>query len=140
VLASADNAVAAAHVAGRNYAAALISARRGREVLEPLSDGSADPVAARHEAEGFLIEADALAATSGSRAEQDALTRALASIAPHAERSTRADVLWPHAQALVRLGWRAEARPILQALASQSFRPLQYTRFCARHSCEGEQP
>jgi tetratricopeptide (TPR) repeat protein len=140
VLASADNAVAAAHVAGRNYAAALTAVRRGREVLEPLRDGAADPVAARHQAEGFLIEADALAETSGTRPEQDALMRALASIAPAAERSTRADVQWPYAQVLVRLGRRDEARPILQVLAAQSFRSLHYTRFCARHSCDGERP
>ena len=139
-LASADNALAAAHLAGRNYAAALISVRRGREVLKPLSSATVDRVAARHRAEGFLIEADALAATGGSRAEQEALTQALASIAPAAERSTRADLLWPHAQALVRLDRRAEARPILQALARQEFRPREYTRFCTRHSCEGGTP
>jgi hypothetical protein len=136
-LASADNAVGAAQLAGRNYPAALASVRRGRDVLEPLSADAADRMAARHRAEGYLLEADVHAATAKPRATHDALTQALAAIEPAAEGSTRADVLWPRAQALIRLGRRAEAHPTLQALAAQEFRPLEYTRFCTQHACEG---
>jgi len=139
-LASADNAAGAAHLARRNYAAALASLRRGRVTLDPLSAGAPDRAAARHRAEGYLLEADVLAATSAPQAAHEALTRALAAIVPVAKGSTRADLLWPQAQALVRLGRRAEAHSILQALAGQEFRPREYTRFCARHSCEGATP
>jgi hypothetical protein len=66
--------------------------------------------------------------------------RALAAIEPAADGSTRADLLWPRAQALVRLGRRAEAHPILQALAAQEFRTREFTRFCTRHSCQGGTP
>jgi tetratricopeptide (TPR) repeat protein len=136
-LASAENATAAAHLARRHYPAALAAVRRGRATLEPLARPTSDRAAARHRAEGYLLEADIHAATAAPQAAHEALAQAIAAIEPAAEGSTRADLLWPQAQALVRLGRHAEAHPILQALAAQEFQPLEYARFCTRHSCGG---
>jgi tetratricopeptide (TPR) repeat protein len=139
-LASAENAVASAQRAIGSQADALAAVRRGRSVLEPLATNTADRVAARHRANGYLIEADVHTASGAVRASEDALAQALAAITPVAEGSTRADLLWPRAQALIRLGRHAEAQPILGTLAAQEFRPSEYTRFCARFPCEGGRP
>jgi tetratricopeptide (TPR) repeat protein len=136
-LVAAENAIATAQVARGNYAAALSSVRRGRAAGEPLASDDSDHVAVRYRAEGYLLEADVHAAQGTSRAEQAALVQALTEITPAATGSTRADLLWPMAQALIRLGRRAEAQSILQALSTQEFRPVEYASFCARHSCEG---
>jgi tetratricopeptide (TPR) repeat protein len=138
-LGSADNAIASAHLAARNPTAAVPILLRARRVLEPLAASTSDRAAMRHRAENYLLEADTRAATGAGAVEQ-ALTQALAALAPIAESTTRADLLWPRAQALIRLGRHDAAQPILRVLAAQEFRPLEFTRFCTRYACEGGRP
>jgi tetratricopeptide (TPR) repeat protein len=136
-LAWAENVTAAAELARRNYTAAFGAVRRGQGILEPLKHGAADPTAARHRAENYLLEGAVLEALGQQARAQAAWANALAAIEPATLQSTRADLIWPRAQALVRLGRREEARPIFAELASQEFRPVELIMFCRQRQCQG---
>lgn len=136
-LAWAENVTAAAELASRNYAAALAAARRGRTIIAPLKEGAADPAAARHRAENYLLEGAVFEALGQPARARAAWTSALEAIEPAAQESTRADLIWPRAQALVRLGRHEDARASFAELASQEFRPVEFIRFCRQRRCEG---
>jgi eukaryotic-like serine/threonine-protein kinase len=135
-LAWAENVTAAAEFTSRNYATALAAVKRGRATLEPLQHGAADPAAARHRAQNYLLEGAVLDALGQRGRAHDAWVNALGAIEPAAHESTRADLLWPRAQALVRLARQDEAKPVFAALAAQEFRPIELARFCRQYRCE----
>jgi hypothetical protein len=121
------------------------SARAGRSTLGSFetpftrwcrAPGAADPAAARHRAQNYLIEGAVLDALGQRGRAHDAWVNALQAIEPAAHESTRADLLWPRAQALVRLARQDEAKPVFAALAAQEFRPIELARFCRQYRCE----
>ena len=136
-LASAENVAGAAELASGNLAAALAAVTRGQLALEPLQHGAADGVTARHRADGHLLRGAVFETLRQPDRARASWTQALATIQPAADKSTRADLLWPHAQALVRLRRHHEARPIFAQLASQEFHPNEFIRFCRHERCEG---
>ena len=134
-LASAENVTAGGELAAGNHAAALLAIARGQAALEPLLHGAADRVASRYRAENELLRGAVHRALGQAARAREAWTAALAAIEPAVDGTTRADLLWPHAQALVLLGRHEDARPIFAALAGQEFTPDPFTRFCRTERC-----
>lgn len=137
-LAQRHRLIASALLSGGNFAAALREVERAREILlGVLADRGDDRPAVRNLSMVDLLRAEILRGVDEPEQAQAAWEAALSAIEPLARESQQTRYLDPWARALMGLGQRNAAQPILDRLRERGYRAPDFVAFRRRFGFEG---